>query len=161
MSNKTHILLPIFIAAVAIGIFGMITIPKDSDRVYTEFSEGKIKIDDIILDIKIVNNQIYNHKQLQNNLHPNNGLFFILDDFTVHRILVHGINFPIDVIWFDNMGNITHLEKNVKPCKSILQTITCKILDIKKDSKYILEVAAGFIDKFTITVNSKLKIISI
>jgi hypothetical protein len=72
------------------------------------------------------------------------------------------MQFPLDIIWFDSSGNVVHIAKNVAPCKSAIETATCTVDNGGgKNAKYVLEVTAGFVDKFNITENSKLQIISI
>ena len=72
------------------------------------------------------------------------------------------MQFALDIIWFDSTGNIVHIEKNVPPCKSPLETAACTVENGGgKKAKYVLEVTAGFVEKFNITENSKLQIISI
>jgi hypothetical protein len=72
------------------------------------------------------------------------------------------MQFPLDIIWFDSDGNIVHMERNILPCKSALETATCTVQNADgKKAKYVLEVTSGFIDKFQITQSSKLQIISI
>ena len=72
------------------------------------------------------------------------------------------MQFPLDIIWFDADGNVIHIEKNVPPCKSALETATCTVQNADgKKAKYVLEVTAGFTDKFQITENSKMQIISV
>jgi len=72
------------------------------------------------------------------------------------------MQFPLDIIWFDNNGNIVHIEKNIQPCKTALETATCQSYKGGGvHAQYVLEVTAGFIDKFGVDENSKLEIISI
>jgi len=72
------------------------------------------------------------------------------------------MQFPLDLIWFDSKGDVVHIEKNAEPCKSALETMSCTFQNAeKKKAQYVLEVTAGFVDKFNITEKSKLQIISI
>ena len=61
----------------------------------------------------------------------------------------------------DVNGNVVHIEQNVPPCKSALETVTCTRVNPGENSLYVLEVTAGFVDEFNITKNSVLEIISI
>jgi hypothetical protein len=71
------------------------------------------------------------------------------------------MQFSLDVLWIDAQGNIVHIEKDTQPCKSALETMTCTFANGNgEEAKYVLEVTAGFVDKFNITQNSKLEIIS-
>jgi len=66
------------------------------------------------------------------------------------------------MIWFDSDGKVVYIEKNVPPCKSALETVTCTGVNPgENEALYILEVTAGFVDKFEINEDSILEIISI
>ena len=66
------------------------------------------------------------------------------------------------MIWFDEGGNIVEITKNVPPCKTPLEVMGCNSQGISAENvKYILEVTSGFVDKFNISTESKLEIISI
>jgi len=72
------------------------------------------------------------------------------------------MQFPLDVIWIDDNSKVVFIEKNVPPCKTALETVTCpSYKGGSKDAKYVLEVTAGFVDAFKITTESTLEIISI
>jgi len=62
---------------------------------------------------------------------------------------------------FDEKGNVVHIETNVPPCKSALETVTCTLTSSDQEALYILEVTSGFVDQFKITESSVLEIISI
>jgi len=71
------------------------------------------------------------------------------------------MQFPLDLIWFDSNGNVVHIEKNIPPCKSALETVTCTVQNSEnKQAQYILEVTSGFVEEFNISEDSKLEIIS-
>ena len=53
MPTRTGVLIPIVIAAVIIGIAGMLTIPTDVKLQSVEFPRGTIKLDDKVLEVQI------------------------------------------------------------------------------------------------------------
>ncbi len=71
------------------------------------------------------------------------------------------MQFPLDMIWFDQDGKVVHIEKNVPPCKAALEIATCQSIIPDAEAVYILEVTSGFVDKNKITKDSVLNIISI
>ena len=72
------------------------------------------------------------------------------------------MQFNLDIIWFDQNGNVVEILKDVLPCKTPLEVMSCNSEDISADNaKYVLEVTSGFVDKFGINSDSKLEIISI
>ena len=59
-------------------------------------------------------------------------------------------------------SNVVAIEKDVPPCKTTIEVVACRENGVSGDNaKYVLEVTAGFVDKFSITENSKMEIISI
>jgi len=54
------------------------------------------------------------------------------------------------------------IEKDVPPCMTTVEVVACRENGVSGDNaKYVLEVTAGFVDKFNVTENSKMEIISI
>lgn len=164
MATRAQVLIPIAIAAVAIGIVGVLTIPADSKLAEVKFPKGTIKIDDKILDVQIAETDAQRVRGLmfQNELPDDQGMIFVFSQEQIVPIWMLNMQFPLDIIWFDANGNVIHIAKNVPPCKSALETATCTVQNAEgKKAKYVLEVTAGFTDKFHITESSKMQIISI
>ena len=164
MAPRAQVLIPIVIAAVIIGIVGVLTIPADSKLAEVKFPRGTIKLDSKMIDVQIAETDAQRVRGLmfQNELPDDQGMIFVFSQEQVVPIWMLNMQFPLDVIWFDANGNVIHIEKNVPPCKSALETAACTVQNADgKKAKYVLEVAAGFTDKFQITENSKMQIISI
>lgn len=163
MATRTQILIPVVIAAAIIGIVGLISIPSDSKLESVEFPRGTIKIDDIPLEVQIADTEPRRVRGLmfQDQLPYEQGMIFVFDKAGIYSLWMLNMQFPLDMIWFDKDGNIIHIEKNIPPCKTALETMTCQSITPDGEALYILEVTSGFVDKFNITKDSKLDIISI
>jgi uncharacterized membrane protein (UPF0127 family) len=164
VATRAQVLIPVVIAAVIIGVVGVLTIPKESKLVETNFPRGTIKLDNVTLDVQIAESDAQKTRGLmfQNELPYDQGMIFVLDQEQVAPIWMLNMQFPLDIIWFDSNGNVVHIATNVQPCKSALETATCTVDNGGgKMAKYVLEVTSGFVAKFNITQNSKLQIISI
>ncbi|MDC8451687.1 MAG: DUF192 domain-containing protein [Candidatus Nitrosotalea sp.] len=164
MATRAQVLIPIAIAAVIIGIVGVFTIPADSKLAEVKFPRGTIKLDNKMLDVQIAETDAQRVRGLmfQNELPDDQGMIFVFSQEQVVPIWMLNMQFPLDIIWFDADGNVIHIAKNVPPCKSALETVTCTVQNADgKKAKYVLEVTGGFTDKFHITENSKMQIISI
>lgn len=164
MATRAQVLIPIGIAAVIIGVVGMLSIPKDVKLEQTEFPRGLVKIDDILLQVQIADTKPLQTRGLmfQEKLPYDQGMLFVFEDEGVRSMWMLNMQFALDVIWIDGDGNVVHIEKDAQPCKSALETMTCTFTNgNEKHAKYVLEVTAGFVDQFDITENSKLQIISI
>ena len=73
------------------------------------------------------------------------------------------MQFPLDMIWFDSDGRVVHIEEDVQPCQ-IRHLIKRSCTQVNNDDTlalYILELAAGYVQKFKVTSDSVLEIISI
>jgi len=164
VATRAQVLIPVVIAAVIIGVVGVLTIPKESKLAEANFPRGTIKLDNVTLDVQIAETDAQKTRGLmfQNELPYDQGMIFVLNQEQVIPIWMLNMQFPLDVIWFDSNGNVIHIATNVQPCKSALETATCTVDNGGgKLAKYVLEVTSGFVAKFNITQNSKLQIISI
>ena len=164
MPTRTGVLIPIVIAAVIIGIAGMLTIPTDVKLEYVEFPRGTIKVDNKILEVQIADNDSLRVRGLmfQNELPYDEGMLFVFDGSSTRAMWMLNMQFNLDIIWFDEDANVVAIEKDVPPCKTTVEVVACRENGVSADNaKYVLEVTAGFVDKFNITENSKMEIISI
>ena len=164
MPTRAGVLIPLVVAAVIIGIAGMLTIPTDVKLESVEFPRGTIKLDDEILVVQIADNDAKRNQGLQwhKELPYNEGMLFVFDGSGTRSMWMLGMQFNLDIIWFDENSNVVAIEKNVPLCMTTIEVVACRENGVSGDNaKYVLEVTAGFVDKFNITENSKLEIISI
>tara|TARA_Y100001949_G_C15731410_1_gene219541 strand:+ start:40 stop:534 length:495 start_codon:yes stop_codon:yes gene_type:complete len=164
MPTRTQVLIPIVVAAAIIGIAGMLTLPSDIKLESVEFPRGTIKLDDKILEVQIADSNSLRARGLmfQNELPYNEGMLFVFDGTDTRPMWMLNMQFSLDIIWFDEDANVVTIEKNVPPCKTTVEVVACRENGVSGDNaKYVLEVTAGFVDKFNITENSKIEIISI
>ncbi len=163
MTSRNQALIPIAAAAVIIGIVGILSIPTDSKLESVEFPRGTIKVDDTVLEVQIADTEPRRVRGLmfQEQLPYDQGMIFVFNESGVYSLWMLNMQFSLDMIWFDEDGDIVHIEKNIPPCKTPTQIMACQSIIPSGEAKYILEVTSGFIDKFNITKDSKLGIISI
>ena len=164
MVSRAQVLIPISIAAIIVGVVGVISIPSDSKLQSINFPRGTVKVDNIVLDVEIADIDATRTRGLmfRDKLPYTQGMLFVFEYSGVRSMWMLNMQFPLDVIWFDEAGNVVHIEQNAKPCKSALETAACTFQNAEgKKAQYVLEVTGGFVEKFGITENSKLHIISI
>jgi len=164
MASKAQVLIPVVIAAAIVGIVGILTIPSDTKLDTVNFPKGTIKVDNVVLQVEIADTDPARTRGLMfhDKLPYDKGMIFVFDDEQVRSMWMLNMQFPLDLIWFDHEGNVVHIERNAEPCKSALETMACTFQNAdNKNAQYVLEVTAGFVDKFNITEKSKLQIISI
>jgi len=135
------------------------TVGQGSDILSNNFPKGKISIDGTILDVQIADtpDRMTEGLQFQKPLPYNQGMIFVFSEPQIVAMWMKDMQFPLDMIWFDNNGNVVHIEKNLPPCTD---NSPCQVYDgNRQNTKYVLEVTAGFADKFNVTERSKLAIL--
>ena len=163
MTTRTQALIPIFIAAVIIGVAGLTSIPSESKLESVEFPRGTIKIDEVPLQVQIADTEPRRIRGLmfQDQLPYDQGMIFVFDKPGLYSLWMLNMQFSLDMMWFDEDGKIVHIEKNVPPCKTPFEIASCQSIIPEGQAVYVLEVTAGFVNKNNITQESILSIISI
>jgi len=164
MPTRTQVLVPMVIAAIIIGVAGMLTIPTDVKLESVEFPRGTIILDDKILEVQIADSDSLRVRGLMfhDELPFDQGMLFVFDQPGIRPMWMLSMQFSLDIIWFDENLHVTAIEKNVPPCLTAIEVVTCRENGVSGDNaKYVLEVTAGFVDEFGITENSRLELISI
>ena len=164
MPTRLQVLIPISIAALIVGVAGVATLPAEIKLEQVEFPRGTIMVGDKILEVQIADTEPRHVRGLmfQNELPFDQGMLFVFDEPGPKSMWMLNMQFPLDIIWFDEDGNIVSISKDVPPCKTPAEIMACESDGAtSRDAKYALEVTAGFVDKFNIDKNSKLEIISI
>ena len=163
MTTRAQALIPITIAAVIIGVIGMLTLPSDSKLESVEFPRGTILVDDVAIEVQIADSEPRRVRGLmfQDQLPFDQGMIFVFDKPGLYSLWMLNMQFSLDMIWFDSDGNVVHIEKDVPPCKTVVEIAGCQSVIPENEATYVLEVTSGFIDQNNITKDSKLIIISI
>ena len=163
MTTRTQALVPIFIAAVVIGIAGLISMPSEIKLESVEFPRGTIMVDDIPLVVQIADTEPRRVRGLmfQDQLPFDQGMIFVFNQPGLYPLWMLNMQFSLDMIWFDQDGKVIHIEKDVPPCKTPLEIAACQSIVPDGQAIYILEVTSGFVDHNNITKDSILEIISI
>ena len=163
MATRTQALVPIIIAAVIVGIVGLISLPSESKLESVEFPRGTIMVDDVPLEVQIADTDPRRVRGLmfQDQLPYDQGMIFVFQEPGAYSLWMINMQFALDMIWFDADGNVVHIETDVPPCKTTLEITTCQSLVPAGEASYILEVTAGFVEMHNITKDSVLRVISI
>ena len=164
MPTRLQVLIPISIAALIVGVAGVATLPAEVKLEQVEFPRGTIMVGDKILEVQIADTEPRHVRGLmfQEELRFDQGMLIVFAESGPRSMWMLNMQFPLDIIWFDEDGNIVSISKDVPPCKTPAEIMACESDGAtSRDAKYALEVTAGFVDKFNIDKNSKLEIISI
>lgn len=120
----------------------------------SSFYSDKIKINDKIVELQIADEPLERNIGLmsQEKLPYDKGMLFIYEEPGNYSFWMYKMEFALDIIWFDEKGNVVHIEQDVPPCKT--EPEYCKLYDPQQDALYVFEAAAGFVEMFGIDKNS-------
>ena len=99
---------------------------------------------DVMADIALTSEQQTKGLDVKNNLTENQGMLFVFQQPYRYGFWMIGMKFPIDIIWLDSNGVVTHIEHSLKPCPPASSNLACPLYFPEKDSQYVLETVAGF-----------------
>ena len=167
MPTRLQVLIPIGIAAVIVGVAGIVSLPSEiTIDANSNFLMGTIQLDDKILQVYIADTDPRRMRGLmfetESFLADDKGMLFVFDEPGNRSMWMKNMQFHLDIIWFNENGNVVSIEKNVPPCITPVEVMSCKSVGVSADNtKYVLELISGYVDQHSITEDSHLKIISI
>ncbi|HHQ45132.1 MAG TPA: DUF192 domain-containing protein [Candidatus Altiarchaeales archaeon] len=80
------------------------------------------------------------------------GAFFIFENTGAHGMWMRNMNFPIDIIWFDESLRVVFVHEDVPACR----TAECPTYRTGVPARYALEVNAGYVKEHEISEGVKL-----
>ncbi len=124
--------------------FDQISLNQKQENLKTSF----IKIKDTILNVEIADTLEKRTLGLgkRKNLLENNGMLFIFEQKGPHFFWMKDMNFPIDIIWFDENQKVIFIEQKIDPSSYP------NLFGTELESKYVLETVSGFVEKNQIKV---------
>jgi uncharacterized protein len=161
--HKLPLLVPLIIIAVAIGAIGLAFVPSEIKNKRLDFAQGTAMINGNLIKVEIAKSAAEKQRWLmfrQERLPLNSAMMLIYDKLDLYAIWLLNIEYNLDLIWFDENGNIVYMVKDASPCKNTLDASNCTYKNTKP-AKYVIAAASGFIDEHKITRDSKMTIISI
>jgi uncharacterized membrane protein (UPF0127 family) len=109
---------------------------------------------DVMADIALTSEQQTKGLDVKNNLTENQGMLFVFQQPYRYGFWMIGMKFPIDIIWLDSNGVVTHIEHSLKPCPPASSNLACPLYFPEKDSQYVLETVAGFSMKHNVRLGT-------
>ena len=167
MPTRLQVLIPIGIAAVIVGVAGIVSLPSEVQiDANSNFLMGTVQLDDKILQVYIADTDPRRMRGLmfetESFLADDKGMLFVFDEPGNRSMWMKNMQFHLDIIWFSENGNVISIEKNVPPCITPVEVMSCKSVGVSADNaKYVLELTSGYVDEYSITEDSKLELISI
>ena len=163
MVRKITVLVPVIIASIILSVLGLTFVPEGIKSTNLEFSKGTIVINNHSISAEIAETPAERQRWLTfrtEKLPFSSALLLVYDKSDLYSLWLLNIQFNLDLIWFDNAGNIVYMIKDAVPCKNALEPVQCTYKNTIP-SKYILAATSGFINYHNITKDSKIKLVSI
>jgi len=167
MPTRLQVLIPIGIAAVIVGVAGITSLPSEVQiDANSNFLMGTVQLDENILQVYIADTDPRRMRGLmfetESFLADDKGMLFVFDEPGSRSMWMKNMQFHLDIIWFNENGGVVSIEKNVPPCITPVEVMSCKSVGVSADdAQYVLELISGYVDEHFITEDSHLKIISI
>lgn len=167
MPTRLQVLIPISIAAIIVGVAGIVSLPSEiTIDTNSNFLMGTVQLDDKTLQVYIADTDPRRMRGLmfetESFLADDKGMLFVFDEPGNRSMWMKNMQFHLDIIWFNENGNVVSIEKNVPPCITPVEVMSCKSVGVSaNNTKYVLELISGYVDQYSITEDSHLKIISI
>ena len=138
------------------NFFQGITIPND------RYLQARVIVNgfELTADLAITDDQKTKGLAIKDNLKENESMLFVSQEPSRQSFWMKDMKFPIDIIWLDSNGTVVHIEHNLQPCVSILNTgssiLNCPTYTPDKDSLYVLETIAGFSQKHDVKIGTNI-----
>ena len=167
MPTRLQVLIPIGIAAVIVGVAGIVSLPSEiTIDANSNFLMGTVQLDDKILQVYIADTDPRRMRGLmfetESFLADDKGMLFVFDEPGNRSMWMKNMQFHLDIIWFNENGSVVAIQKNVPPCITPVEVMSCKSDGVYADNaQYVLELISGYVDENSITENSQLELISI
>jgi hypothetical protein len=162
MARKSAVLIPVIIAAVAVGALGIAFVPQDIRDRDVSFPKGTVKIDSDVITVEVAETAAEQQRWMtfrQDRLPLDTAMLIKYDKPDLYEVWMLNIEYNLDLIWFDKDGNAVYMIKDTPPCENVVETVSCTYKTTKQ-ALYVMAATSGFIDEHNISVGSKMTIIS-
>jgi uncharacterized protein len=163
MVHKITVLLPFIVATIVIGVLAGVFNPTAVKRSTTEFPNGIVRIDHQTIKVEVAKSGAEHERWLMfkhDKIPLNSAMLLVYENPDLYSFTLLNIEYNLDLIWFDEKGDVVYLINDAPPCKSILDLVDCTYKNTEP-AKYVIAATSGFIGYHHITRGSKMTVISI
>jgi uncharacterized membrane protein (UPF0127 family) len=161
--RKITVLAPVIVGCVILGVLGLTFIPEGIKNRNIEFSKGTIAINNHSISTDIAETPAERQRWLtfrSEELPLSSALLLVYDKPDLYSLWLLNIQFNLDLIWFDGAGNIVYIKQDAAPCMNTLDAAQCTYKNTIP-ARYVLAATTGFINYHNITIDSKIKLVSV
>jgi uncharacterized membrane protein (UPF0127 family) len=162
VARKSAVLIPVIIAAVAVGGLGLAFMPQEIKNRSPDFPKGTVRINNDVITVEVAHSIAEKQRWLtfrQDRLPMNTAMLMKYDKPDLYDIWMLNVNYNLDLIWFDQEGNAVYMKKDVQPCGNVLDQQGCTYKNTSP-AMYILAGTSGFADAHGVHIGTKMNIIS-
>lgn len=111
-----------------------------------------VRIGDGVFAARVANTHETREKGLSGtqSLRPEEAMLFVYDTDSRWSIWMKDMNYPIDIVWLNSKKEVVYIVKNAAP-----ESYPYENFAPKQDARYILEFAAGTVDRKKIIVGKE------
>ena len=129
----------------AIAVFAVLVILGVS-LVYLAFQPPntvQIRFAGVVLSVELATTPAEQEKGLsgRDSMPADHGMLFIFGTEGIWSFWMHGMKFPLDIIWFNSNREVVFVEQGLEPCSPN----ECPSFSPSASAMYVLEVNAGFV----------------
>jgi len=161
--RKITVLVPVIVGCLILGVLGLTFIPEGIKNRNIEFSKGTIAINNHSISTEIAETPAERQRWLtfrSEELPQSSALLLVYDKPDLYSLWLLNIQFNLDLIWFDDAGNIVYIKQDAAPCRNTLDAAQCTYKNTIP-ARYVLATTTGFINYHNITKDSKIKLVSV
>lgn len=154
---KVKYLIVIFIVILSPLLFKLIKTKKNPENTITP--EASILISGKKIDVAVARTSSEKAKGLSGKTHlaENEGMIFVFPQKTYPSFWMIDMNFALDIIWISD-DTIVHIDENVPAPTDGQKNEDLLLYKPPKAIDYVLEVNAGYSEKYDIKVGDKVDI---
>jgi hypothetical protein len=111
-----------------------------------------VRIGDGVFAARVANTHETREKGLSGtqNLRQEEAMLFVYDTDSKWSVWMKDMNYPIDIVWLNSKKEVVYIVKNAAP-----ESYPYENFSPKQDARYILEFAAGTVDRKKIIVGKE------
>ncbi len=116
---------------------------------------GKVCFESNCFDVELATTFVERERGLmyRDSLDLDDGMLFVFEEEGIYSFWMKDTLIPLDIIWIDSNGVVVFIEEDVRPCVD-----ECSIFKSDRESKYVLEVNSGIVEKIGLKVGDKLEL---
>jgi hypothetical protein len=163
VARKSAVLIPVIIAAVAVGGLGLAFMPQDVRDRTADFPKGTVRIGDDVITVEIAETTAERQRWLtfrQDRLPMDTAMLIKHDVPDLYEVWMLNVEYNLDLVWFDEQGSAVYIRENAAPCDNIFDQVSCTHKPTKR-ALYVVAATAGFVDYHGIEIGSKMTLVSV